>query len=43
LAEDLSARLQRTQILVIAGEGTKGYYEKQGYTETVLGYMSKSL
>ena len=43
IAEDLSMRLGKTQVLIIAGEGTKGYYEKQGYTETVLGYMAKHL
>ena len=41
IAEDMSWELGKTQILVIAGEGTKAYYEKQGYHETVLGYMVK--
>ena len=39
IAENLTQKLQKTQILIIAGEGTKGYYERQGYSETVLGYM----
>ena len=43
IAENLSASLGKKQILVIAGEGTKGYYGKQGYSETVLGYMVKQL
>lgn len=41
LAENLAWEQGKTQILVIAGEGTKAYYERQGYNETVLGYMLK--
>ena len=42
IAEDIAFRqFGRHMLLVIAGEGTKGYYEKLGYTETHHGYMIK--
>lgn len=34
-------KYNRTQLLVIAGEGTKKYYERLGYKETVHNYMKK--
>jgi histone acetyltransferase (RNA polymerase elongator complex component) len=33
----------KSQMLVIAGEGTKQYYERLGYKETVLNYMKKHI
>lgn len=44
IAESIAKnRYQVSQLLVIAGEGTKNYYERLGYTETVLNYMKKHL
>jgi len=44
IAEKISFnKYHRTQLLVIAGEGTKKYYERLGYKETVHNYMKKML
>lgn len=43
LAEQIASLDKREQIKVIAGEGTKRYYEKLGYHEGTYGYMVKSL
>lgn len=43
LAEQIAQRDQRNQVKVIAGEGTKRYYEKLGYIEGQYGYMIKQL
>jgi histone acetyltransferase (RNA polymerase elongator complex component) len=43
LAEQIAVRDQRNQVKVIAGEGTKRYYEKLGYSEGEYGYMIKQL
>jgi histone acetyltransferase (RNA polymerase elongator complex component) len=43
MAEDIAFGIHsRTQLLVIAGEGTKAYYGKLGYKETHYGYMEKN-
>lgn len=34
VAEGLSRRHAYTKIIVIAGEGTRGYYERQGYIDS---------
>ena len=41
LAEQIATFDHREQIKVIAGEGTKRYYEKLGYREGTYGYMVK--
>jgi histone acetyltransferase (RNA polymerase elongator complex component) len=42
IAESIASSMyHKTQLLVIAGEGTKKYYERLGYTETVHNYMHK--
>lgn len=42
IAEKIATHMhQRTQMLIIAGEGTKKYYERLGYTETVHNYVKK--
>lgn len=44
IAEDIAFHLhQKNQVIVIAGEGTKRYYERLGYTETHHNYMTKTL
>lgn len=43
IAEDISLFYKQSSIYVIAGEGTKRYYEKLGYTEGEYGYMIKHI
>ena len=43
LAEQIAKMDQRNQMKVIAGEGTKRYYEKLGYQEGLYGYMEKQI
>jgi histone acetyltransferase (RNA polymerase elongator complex component) len=41
LAEQIAKHYKRDILKVIAGEGTKRYYEKLGYVEEEYGYMVK--
>lgn len=43
LAEGIARAYGKKELRVIAGEGTKRYYEQLGYTEGEMGYMIKPL
>jgi histone acetyltransferase (RNA polymerase elongator complex component) len=42
-AEDISKSFGKHHLYVISGEGTKNYYSRIGYTESIHGYMFKNL
>lgn len=43
IAEKVAWKYYKSQLIVIAGEGTKNYYAKHGYKETHFGYMHKHI